>query len=141
MPIRRITGEWVCFPETVQIVLLFLQPLCRHGIFGASVRRLARVVEEARLESVYTGNRIEGSNPSVSAPARRSFSVGGLCLNKLRPDVPRNYLKLQKERRSLTFGGLYLHVSLVQHHNLFAKTQTDSAPTLFCTEKGNEYFV
>ena len=30
-------------------------------------RRPARVVEEARLESVYTGNRIEGSNPSVSA--------------------------------------------------------------------------
>jgi hypothetical protein len=36
------------------------------------------VVEEARLESVYTGNRIEGSNPSVSASARRSFSEGGL---------------------------------------------------------------
>src|SRR5438477_11520188 len=34
---------------------------------GAYARRLARVVEEARLESVYTGNRIEGSNPSVSA--------------------------------------------------------------------------
>jgi hypothetical protein len=29
--------------------------------------RLVRVVEGARLESVYTGNRIEGSNPSVSA--------------------------------------------------------------------------
>ena len=25
------------------------------------------MVEEVRLESVYTGNRIEGSNPSVSA--------------------------------------------------------------------------
>ena len=34
------------------------------------LRRLARVVEEARLESVYTGNRIEGSNPSVSAMER-----------------------------------------------------------------------
>ena len=33
-------------------------------------RRPARVVEEARLESVYTGNRIEGSNPSVSAKSR-----------------------------------------------------------------------
>ena len=31
------------------------------------IRRLVRVVEGARLESVYTGNRIEGSNPSVSA--------------------------------------------------------------------------
>jgi hypothetical protein len=41
-------------------------------------RRLVRVVEGARLESVYTGNRIEGSNPSVSAFARRSFSKGGI---------------------------------------------------------------
>jgi hypothetical protein len=37
------------------------------------------VVEGARLESVYTGNRIEGSNPSVSAFDRRSLSVGDLC--------------------------------------------------------------
>ena len=29
--------------------------------------RGGRVVEGARLESVYTGNRIEGSNPSLSA--------------------------------------------------------------------------
>jgi hypothetical protein len=29
------------------------------------------VVEGARLESVYTGNRIEGSNPSVSAKNSR----------------------------------------------------------------------
>jgi hypothetical protein len=36
-------------------------------IIFATLRRLARAVEEARLESVYTGNRIEGSNPSVSA--------------------------------------------------------------------------
>jgi hypothetical protein len=43
----------------------------------ADKRRLVRVVEGARLESVYTGNRIEGSNPSVSAFARRSFSIGG----------------------------------------------------------------
>ena len=35
--------------------------------FAALTRRGARVVEEARLESVYTGNRIEGSNPSPSA--------------------------------------------------------------------------
>jgi hypothetical protein len=31
------------------------------------VRRGGRVAEGARLESVYTGNRIEGSNPSPSA--------------------------------------------------------------------------
>ena len=29
--------------------------------------RGGRVAEGARLESVYTGNRIEGSNPSLSA--------------------------------------------------------------------------
>ena len=45
----------------------------------AGKRRLVRVVEGARLESVYTGNRIEGSNPSVSAFARRSFSIGGIA--------------------------------------------------------------
>ena len=30
-------------------------------------RRGGRVVEGARLESVFTGNRNEGSNPSLSA--------------------------------------------------------------------------
>ncbi len=42
-------------------------------------RRGGRVVEGARLESVYTGNRIEGSNPSPSAnlqfPAVSCFLV------------------------------------------------------------------
>ena len=38
-------------------------------------RRPARVVEEARLESVYTGNRIKGSNPLVSAIFFSSFAV------------------------------------------------------------------
>jgi hypothetical protein len=33
------------------------------------VRRGGRVAEGARLESVYAGNRIEGSNPSPSATA------------------------------------------------------------------------
>ena len=32
-----------------------------------SIWRGGRVVEGARLERVYTGNRIEGSNPSLSA--------------------------------------------------------------------------
>jgi hypothetical protein len=40
--------------------------------------RGVRVVEGARLESVYTGNGIAGSNPALSAFARRSFSVGEL---------------------------------------------------------------
>ena len=37
-----------------------------------SVRRGGRAVEGARLEIVYTGNRIEGSNPSLSA-----INIGG----------------------------------------------------------------
>ena len=38
----------------------------RTSIF-ATLWRLVRVVEGARLESVYTGNCIKGSNPLVSA--------------------------------------------------------------------------
>ena len=38
---------------------------------GGSFRRGGRVVEGARLERVYTGNRIEGSNPSPSTIRRR----------------------------------------------------------------------
>jgi hypothetical protein len=38
----------------------------RPGPIGRR-RRGGRVVEGARLERVYTGNRIEGSNPSPSA--------------------------------------------------------------------------
>ncbi len=43
-------------------------------------RRGVRVVEGARLESVYTGNGIAGSNPALSARGRRSFSVGDLLI-------------------------------------------------------------
>jgi hypothetical protein len=40
----------------------------RTCIFAAPYKwRRVRVVEGARLESVYTGNRIKGSNPFVSA--------------------------------------------------------------------------
>jgi hypothetical protein len=49
------------------LVKILLSPKATAG-----KRRLVRVVEGARLESVYTGNRIEGSNPSVSAFGRRS---------------------------------------------------------------------
>src|SRR5687767_5007003 len=45
--------------------IVFLQPF--------KIGRLVRVVEGARLESVYTGNRIEGSNPSVSAKIKKAF--------------------------------------------------------------------
>src|SRR5258708_16745544 len=50
---------------------------------GKAVRRGGRVAEGARLESVFTGNRNVGSNPTPSAillraDALRSFSEGGL---------------------------------------------------------------
>ena len=41
--------------------------------------RDGRVAEGARLESVYTGNRIEGSNPSLSARATQTTLLHGLC--------------------------------------------------------------
>ena len=43
-----------------------------------TVWRNARVVEWDGLENRCTGNCTGGSNPSFSAPARRSFSEGGL---------------------------------------------------------------
>src|SRR5580692_3271798 len=42
------------------------------------VRRGGRVAEGARLESVYTGNRIVGSNPTLSASAIRNPFSGAL---------------------------------------------------------------
>ena len=42
----------------------------RHE-YSARPRRGGRVVEGARLESVYTGNRIAGSNPAPSAKKHR----------------------------------------------------------------------
>ena len=74
----------VCIRETVSRA----ETICRGGCLGAdrnrrhsnliSVQKFSslhkinkqrgvRVVEGARLESVYTGNRIEGSNPFLSA--------------------------------------------------------------------------
>ena len=58
-------------------------------------RRGVRVVEGARLESVYTGNGIAGSNPALSAFARQALrqplklwrhavSAGGLCFSVYR---------------------------------------------------------
>ena len=37
------------------------------------MRRGGRAVEGARLESVYTGNRIEGTNPSPTATQLRRY--------------------------------------------------------------------
>jgi hypothetical protein len=61
-------------PEDVNLlplVKILLSPKARQV-----KRRLVRVVEGARLESVYTGNRIEGSNPSVSANKINAFAAG-----------------------------------------------------------------
>ena len=51
------------------LLIFFLTYICRSGklIFAESTRRDVRVVEGARLESVYTGNCIWGSNPHLSA--------------------------------------------------------------------------
>jgi hypothetical protein len=48
--------------ELVALIATFATRLKRMGN-----RRLVRVVEGASLESLYTGNCIEGSNPPVSA--------------------------------------------------------------------------
>ena len=51
------------------LLIFFLTSICRSGklVFAESTRRDVRVVEGARLESVYTGNCIWGSNPHLSA--------------------------------------------------------------------------
>ncbi len=41
------------------------------------------MAEGARLESVYTGNRIEGSNPSLSASFLENASPGAQLKRKL----------------------------------------------------------
>jgi hypothetical protein len=46
---------------------------------AASSRRGGRVAEGARLESVCTGNRTEGSNPSLSA----NFSKNPLAVTRI----------------------------------------------------------
>ena len=45
----------------VSVDVLLLPPVLKNG------RRGVRVVEGARLESVYSGNAIAGSNPALSA--------------------------------------------------------------------------
>ena len=57
----------------------------RRSIFAAIAacgRRDGRVAEGARLESVYTGNRIVGSNPTPSANAI-SADVRGSPINPM----------------------------------------------------------
>ncbi len=55
-------------------------PNNKTGIFAdpkqRDTRRGVRVVEGARLESVYTGNCIAGSNPALSADYKSRFQSG-----------------------------------------------------------------
>ena len=51
-----------------------LQLTCCLGYFSQLLSWTGgRVVEGARLESVYTGNRIVGSNPILSAISQKNF--------------------------------------------------------------------
>jgi hypothetical protein len=43
-----------------------------HAPLGKAVRRGGRVAEGARLESVFTGNRNVGSNPTPSATSEQN---------------------------------------------------------------------
>ena len=52
------------------------------------------MVEGARLESVYTGNRIEGSNPSLSAIIKDFISYFKIEINFILNRLHRMYLKL-----------------------------------------------
>jgi hypothetical protein len=51
--------------------------------YSAAQRRGGRAVEGARLESVCTGNRTEGSNPSLSASASASPCLCSPCPDDL----------------------------------------------------------
>lgn len=57
---------WYCY---YNFFFFCLTSPFKHGniVFAESTRRDVRVVEGARLESVYTGNCIKGSNPFLSA--------------------------------------------------------------------------
>src|SRR2546421_8014253 len=68
-------------PATIVRALLWCAALGR-----APSRRDGRVAEGARLESVYTGNRIVGSNPTPSA---RAPAIGGAT--KVPAQVPRHW--------------------------------------------------
>ena len=67
---------------------------------SSTTRRDARVVEWDGLENRFTRKGNEGSNPSLSALDRRSFSEGGL--------IPPKLSEGGLIRRSFSKGGLIL---------------------------------
>ena len=56
-------------------------PAGEDALPRAALRRDGRVAEGARLESVYTGNRIVGSNPTPSATSQSGLRAAVACTN------------------------------------------------------------
>ena|SRR5215472_16044270 len=83
---RRVTMHEDCGAATALVGLshgacarrgpIYIARQPAHGsALAASAGRDGRVAEGARLESVYTGNRIVGSNPTPSAKPHDFFSI------------------------------------------------------------------
>ena len=68
--------------------------------FAAQIKRGVRVVEGARLESVYTGNRIAGSNPALSANPMNALPTkeGIFVLRTANASLENRCLKTKIER-------------------------------------------
>ena len=66
-------------------------------------RKDARVVEWDGLENRCTGNCTEGSNPSLSAFAHRSFSVGGLRFLLIQSSISGGLRRTQSGKSWLRF--------------------------------------
>ena len=64
----------------------FPSPFRPSGRTNPPPRRGVRVVEGARLESVYTGNCIAGSNPALSAKAKPNTQCWAFSLGPTRTD-------------------------------------------------------
>ena len=62
-------------PGRLRVVSLATLTIVRADPTSGGCRRGGRAAEGARLESVYTGNRIEGSNPSPSAKQARGVRL------------------------------------------------------------------
>ena len=90
------------FPLELGVFPVILQPRWRGG----------RVVEGARLERVYTGNRIKGSNPFLSA-IRASWSYGVSFYPTQYNEISKVWLRLFLKRFFLLLFENFLHFSSV----------------------------
>ena len=68
------------------VLWVFPSPFRPSGRTNPPPRRGVRVVEGARLESVYTGNCIAGSNPALSAKAKPNTQCWAFSLGPTRTD-------------------------------------------------------